>query len=108
MEIKNISWKPTALTKYKKTALWYYHNMGKNAATKFITGINKDVYRIKSQPNIGPREPLLIDQPIEFHSLVSHRHTKIINFIEQDNLYIVDLWDCRQDTISLSKSIPSL
>lgn len=105
MEIKNILWKPTAQIKYKKTAQWYYKNMGKSAANKFVTGVINDIYRIKSQPNIGLHEPLLLDQPIKYHSLVSHRNTKIIYFIENETLFIVDLWDCRQNTASLKKGI---
>ena len=104
MEIKKILWKNAARSKYKNTAQWYYYNMGKKAALKFSEGIIKDIYRIKSQPYIGSQELLLIDQPIEFRSLVSHKNAKIIYYIDKGILYIVDLWDCRQNTDSLKKN----
>lgn len=97
MEVRTIKWKPIARTKFQKTIRWYLNNMGQNAARKYMSGIKQDVNRLSKQPYIGINEPLLANQQLEFHSLVSHKHTKIIYLIEEKHIVIVDLWDCRQD-----------
>lgn len=97
-------WKPIARAKYLRTTRWYFDNIGRTAAQKFMYGIAKDAERIGLQPGIGKPEPLLKNQPQGFRSLVSHRHTKIIYYSDKTHVYIVDLWDCRRSPEDLKDS----
>ncbi|MDH6306313.1 toxin ParE1/3/4 [Parabacteroides sp. PF5-5] len=101
MAIKQIIWKHTARAKYLRTTRWYFDNMGLKAADSFMRGIAENVERISRQSAIGKREPLLVGHPEDFRSLVVHRHTKIIYYCDTQNVYIVDLWDCRQNPAKL-------
>lgn len=97
MALRQIIWKHTARAKYLKVTRWYFDNMGIKASYIFMRGVAKDVERVSKQPTIGKREPLLVGHKEDFRSLLVHRHTKIIYYYDTYNVYIVDLWDCRQN-----------
>lgn len=102
---KKTIWKKSARAKYKKTTRWYFDNMGRSAARKFMQGITEDVKRISTHPGIGKREPLLADQPENFQSLVSHRNTQIVYYTDNERIYIVDFWDCRRNPSDMANEI---
>ncbi|MBP5368183.1 MAG: hypothetical protein J6Z01_07020 [Bacteroidales bacterium] len=58
-----------------------------------------------SQPNIGIVEPLLSESPIMYRSILVQRINKIIYWINNDAIEIVDLWDCRREPIAQAKGV---
>lgn len=72
---------------------------GLERANKLNDNIEKAVARLESFPRMGNIEPLLCDLDKEYRSWVVHKHYKIIYVIyeAQDEIYIVDLWDTRQE-----------
>ena len=48
-------------------------------------------------PNLGPAEPYLADAPVLYRSIVVNRLNKIIYWINDDVIEIVDFWDTRRE-----------
>ena len=48
-------------------------------------------------PGIGSYEPLLVERPEGFRSVVVHRNCKLVYYVDGDTLYIADLWDTRRE-----------
>jgi hypothetical protein len=46
---------------------------------------------------MGPIEWDLSEKDEEYRSLLVRKYFKIIYFIENENIYIAAVWDCRQD-----------
>ena len=72
---------------------------GTKATTKLILRIEQCCSLLAIYPRMGNIEPLLCDLDKEYRSWVVHKHYKIIYVIyeAQDEIYIVDLWDTRQE-----------
>lgn len=56
---------------------------------------------LETFPFAGPLEPLLNELPLALHSLVVHHHYKLIYYIDDACVHIVDVWDCRMNPESL-------
>lgn len=50
-------------------------------------------------------EPSLEEHSEEFSSIVVHRLSKIIYYIDKENIMIADFWDCRQARKTLATRI---
>ena len=48
-------------------------------------------------PSLGKIEPLLADRSRLYRSVVLTRQNKIIYYIQDDTVYIVDFWDTRRE-----------
>ncbi|MBQ7631864.1 MAG: type II toxin-antitoxin system RelE/ParE family toxin [Paludibacteraceae bacterium] len=56
-------------------------------------------------PNLGKMEPLLEHRPHGMRSIPIGRLTKMIYYIDDDVIYVVDFWPTRRDPNILSGSI---
>jgi len=48
-------------------------------------------------PDMAAQEQALSDRPECFRSLVVRHHYKVVYFVANQQIYIADIWDCRQD-----------
>ncbi|MCD7931811.1 MAG: type II toxin-antitoxin system RelE/ParE family toxin [Tannerellaceae bacterium] len=55
-------------------------------------------------PEMAPKEQLLKDKPQSPRSLIVVRMFKIIYYIEEQTIYIANVWDCRRDPDLLIKT----
>lgn len=86
-----------------KNIFQFLHRKSETAAATIQNGILDGIDRLQSFPEMAPIEPLLEDEPETFRSLVINRHYKAVYVIEDETIYIVDIWDCRQEPESLKK-----
>ncbi len=80
-------------------------NYGTKTGTKFLKQINKNVKLLSENPYLGKIETLLDNRKQGFRSLVVNRLNKIIYYIENDTLYIADIWDTRKNPENLANRI---
>ncbi|MCC8093910.1 MAG: type II toxin-antitoxin system RelE/ParE family toxin [Tannerellaceae bacterium] len=88
-----------------RTIYFFYYNQSPDAAHKIYNRIKKESERLRRLPYIAPIESLLEDEIEIFRSLVVLQHFKVIYTIEDNFIYIVHVWDCRQDPIRLIQKI---
>jgi plasmid stabilization system protein ParE len=73
------------------------------AAATLYNDILDEVAKLGAFPQMAPVESLLAKEPEVFRSLVVCRRYKIVYFIENETVKIVDVWDCRRDPKALVK-----
>jgi len=84
---------------------YYKKEYSIKSAKKIVTQINSSVNLLKNFPEMASIEPLLVDEPLAYRSLVATRTYKVIYYVENNKIYIFDIWDCRQAPESNVKKI---
>lgn len=87
-----IQWKKRAEKSLKQIDAWYLKKMGVTAADKFTCGILDCVEMLAQNPWAGPIEIKSEELLHEYRSFVEHKNHKIIYYVENDILYIADIW----------------
>lgn len=75
----------------------FYEYAGFRSAENMLAVIQAEYGRLALSPYIGKREWNIGNVSHAFRSLVIHSHYKIVYRIVGDVIYIIDIWDCRQD-----------
>lgn len=74
-----------------------YEDINLTVAVNIRQSIVLSVRQLVEFPLMGPVEPLLKRRKIKYRSLVVGRLFKIIYSIDNETIYIVGIWDCRQN-----------
>ena len=75
----------------------FYQWAGYRSAEHILNAIENGYKQLALFPYMGPVESTLQAENKHYRSLVIHSHYKIIYTIQGDRIYIMDIWDCRQD-----------
>ena len=86
--------------KIRKTSRYIQASFGKKARLKFRHEIAHVSELLLQNPNLGPVEPYLADTPVLYRSIVVNRLNKIIYWINDDVIEIVDSWDTRREPMA--------
>lgn len=101
----NYQWRKSAERQLKKDVEYCIRMFGTKVALQFVNSIDRQVLLLAANPHIGIVEPLLTQRRHEYRSLVVHEHYKLVYYIKEDTLYIVDLWDTRREPKGLAHRI---
>ena len=100
-----VIWIPFAQNEVRKTARYINKEFGKESRDQFISEIRNISRLLGENPNLGMPEPLLADYTKMYRSYVMNHLNKIIYWIAEDRIEIVDLWDVRRDPNTLKNQI---
>lgn len=93
MEITTIYWREDALNNMKDILASHYRQ-GKKFAERMINAIIDDLENIKERPYLGYIEPSMMGQSKRVMiSFITRRQLKVLYYVEDDTLYIIDFWD---------------
>ena len=81
----------------------YYVTKNPRAAAVLYNKILDEIEILETQPNVGSVEQILIDCPQGYRSLVVGNY-KVVYFIKDDLILIVQIFDCRQAPIKLRQT----
>ena len=81
----------------------YYVTKSQHAAAMLYNKILDGVEILKTQPYVAAVEQMLIDCPEGYRSLVVGNY-KVVYFIKDDLVLIVQIFDCRQTPIKLKRT----
>ena len=96
-----IEWSSEARTRLREIFDYYFSVAGIRIADKMMEKIDAKIYRILPHtPRAGQREWSLEEEPQEFRRLIEGNY-KIIYYVEDETIRIVDIWDCRRDPETL-------
>ena len=90
-----IHWTKESREQWRKTALYIQHEWGVSALRKFVENTEKIQNQLMEFSYFGKIEPLLADRSKLYRSIVLSKQNKIIYYIQDDTIYIVDFWDTR-------------
>ena len=84
-------------------AFWHLQNT--QYAVKLYNSFIDEAERLVSFPQIGQLDNLLHHRSENFRSLVVDEHHKLIYTIEDEDIVIHAVWDCRQNPKKLIKKV---
>ena len=83
----------------------YYVKLNPNAAVMLYNKILDNVQILETQPYIAAVEQLLEDYPEGYRSLVVAKKYKAVYFIQNNTILIVQIFDCRQNSLKLKRTV---
>lgn len=83
--------------KVRKTSRYIQAGFGKKARLNFRQEIAHVSQLLLKNPNLGSVEPYLADAPVLYRSIVVNRLNKLVYWINDDVIEIVDFWDTRRE-----------
>lgn len=101
----DIIWTDFAKKELRKIFDFHKEKASLKIARKIVNGIYESTERLKSKPEIGQKEELLVNRPQGFRYLV-HTNYKIIYWINSENqrLEITDVFDTRQNPVKIQRN----
>lgn len=93
----NVIWDPKATIGKRKIANYIRRSFGLDRVKRFRQEVDQTIDMIMCHPNLGPIDPLFDDRPKTYRSVIINGLSKMVYFIDDDNIYIAAFWDCRQD-----------
>lgn len=91
-----VEWTAFAESQLKDIFDYYLRMAGEHTARRLVDRIVVRTDILENHPKIGPFEELLVHYPGEFRYLVQDNY-KIIYRIEEKQITIVSVFDCRQN-----------
>ena len=91
-----ILWSLLAHASYEDIRATIYEHFGNKAALDYTVAVDDAVKLVAEFPNVGKQE-LELDPNGSVRSFSVRKLTKLIYFVEDDVLYIADVWATRQD-----------
>ena len=83
----------------------FYEEKSLQAARRIISDILDSTRRLTDYPEMAPIEHILENHPNVFRSLVVRKTYKVVYYIAGNYIFIADIWDCRQNPVSLQNRI---
>jgi plasmid stabilization system protein ParE len=100
-----VVWLPGAEKRLKGIYTFYRKMAGENTAQKVVDRIKEKAKSLKNVPYRGRVEMFLDDLPGEHRSVVVKHLHKIIYRIEGDYVFILSIFDCRQNPETLRSKV---
>lgn len=76
---------------------YIFQSFGYSTFSYYRKAIAQAEELLLANPFIGPEEALIHNGHHKYHTLLVNRLSKIVYYVEDDVIYIVDFWDTRQD-----------
>ena len=83
----------------------FKQNFGKNARMNFRCEIAHVSQLLQKNPNLGPAERYLADAPVLYRSIVVNRLNKMVYWINDDVIEIVDFWDTLREPVAQAEQV---
>ena len=97
----NIKWSFLAIESLDNICDHLSSQFGVKAKSDFLTAVDKSIKQVAQYPNIGIEEQSLAADG-SVHSILVNRLSKFIYYVEDDELFIADVWDIRQNPETLA------
>lgn len=89
----------------KATTQFINNEYGKKSAQKFKSNVSKTLRTIAQNPNVAKEEELLKNRKHKYRGMVIGHINKLIYYVEDNCVVVVDLWDCRRAPENLANRI---
>ena len=93
-----IIWTESAQQSQDAAATYIFDEFGAMPLIDFYKNLDEIEEDLSDFPELGRIEPLLQDRSKSYRSLVATKYNKIIYYVDDDNIYIVDFWDARRES----------
>lgn len=100
-----IIWAEEAFRAWQDTIDYIVEEFGVRAAEKFYKKTEEWQNVLSSSPKAGKIETLLNNRSRSYRSIVITRQNKLIYYIEDETIFIVDFWDTRREPLQQADKI---
>lgn len=100
-----IIWAEEAFRAWQDTIDYIVEEFGVRAAEKFYKKTEEWQNVLSSSPMAGKTEPLLNNRSRLYRSIVITKQCKLIYYIEDETIFIVDFWDVRREPEALAAQV---
>ncbi|MBC8600500.1 type II toxin-antitoxin system RelE/ParE family toxin [Parabacteroides acidifaciens] len=101
-----IIWTEQARQQVKSAMDYCKATFGTRILIRFSGQLKADIVRLGKNPFMGLVEPLLEGRNKVYRSLVIHKLYKLVYYVDEETIYIADLWDVRRDPDRLIARLP--
>ena len=70
---------------------------GENTRARFILELEQSIQSLSEMPEIGPIDPLLAHRSKTYRSIIVHRMSKLVYYVQDDTIHIAAFWDTRRE-----------
>lgn len=104
-----VMWRKTAQNQRTRLMEYIRNEFGIHAALNAYNNIKHHEVLLSGHPHLGEVEQLLINKRLEYRSLVIHKYTKLVYYVNEKRgiLFIAALWDTRREPSALVRGIHS-
>ena len=106
--VMRVIWDDDASEKLVNALEYGRDTFGERMMKKFYARILDYEKLLQSNPRMGKKEPLLEKEPEGYRSIVVHQNYKLVYYIEDENIYIVDLWDTRREPLTQADNVNNI
>ena len=92
-----IIWTDSAQQSQDAAADYIFDEFGAMPLLDFYNNLDEIEANLIAFPEMGKVEPLLQDRSKLYRSIVASKYNKIIYFLEDNTIFIVDFWDTRRE-----------
>ncbi len=92
-----IIWTESAQKSQDAAAAYIFNEFGAMPLIDFYKNLDEIEEDLSDFPELGRIEPLLQDRSKSYRSLVATKYNKIIYYVDDGKIYIVDFWDTRRE-----------
>jgi plasmid stabilization system protein ParE len=100
-----IIWHQDAKNEYKQIARYIKLKFGLKAKREFITGVMECEKFLCKHPDIASIDPLFDDRVKTYRSVLINRRSKMVYYIEGEEIHIAAFWDCRRDPVAQAEQV---
>ena len=98
-------WTDDATERLDAIMEYLLETFGISSVIKLRDEIDSYINTLLTNPNIGRVEPFLVGKRYVYRSIVINSINKIVYRIDEDVLYIIDIWDMRRSPNNLVSRI---
>jgi len=95
-----IKWNPRAETSLFDTANYVRQEFGSKSSQKLLYAVYLTTDLLLDNPLLGPIEPYLEGASVPYRSIVIKRLNKLIYWVHDDVIEIVDFWNNRKNPLT--------
>ena len=100
-----VKWNEPARKALRDTASYIQTQFGRRSNAAFLRKVYQTERLLQKNPNLRPAEPYLADAPVLYRSIVVNHLNKIVYWINDDVIEIVDFWDTRREPVSQAQQV---
>ena len=89
----------------RETARYINKEFGRRYRDNFMRKVLEVRQYLALNPNMGPVEPLLSDCSKVYRSVVIAKLNKMVYYIADDQIVVVDFWDVRREPEALAAQV---
>ena len=100
-----VKWVEHAKQQRDMVADYIRDRFGAKRKRQFKLEVHNTIDMLKQSPNIGKIDPLFVDRPMTYRSIIINGLNKLVYRIDGDIIYVVGFWDTRTDDNSQAEKV---